>query len=335
MVPPVPIEDSRPIRWGIAGTGRIASSFTRGLSLLPDAEVIAVGSRTQEGADRFAFEHEIPHRHGSYESLADDVDVDVVYIGTPHSRHCDDTLLYLDAGKHVLCEKPFAINHEQATRMADAARWNERFLMEAIWSRFLPAYRELRRLVANGSIGDVKLVEASFGFRAPFDPAHRLFAPELGGGALLDVGLYPVQLAHLLLGAPDDVTATAELGETGVDEQIAVVMSYADGPMAVAMAAIRVELPSTARIAGTSGVIVLPAMMHHPPYLEIDDTHGTVIRIETPSDGNGLHYQAEEVHRCLRARLLESPLMPLADSCAIAHTLDRAREQIGLRYPGE
>jgi predicted dehydrogenase len=145
--------------------------------LLPDAEVIAVGSRTQEGADRFAFEHEIPHRHGSYESLANDTDVDVVYIGTPHSRHCDDTLLYVDAGKHVLCEKPFAINHEQATRMVAAARQNQRFLMEAIWSRFLPAYGELRRLLASGAVGDLKFVEASFGFNAPFDPAHRLFAP--------------------------------------------------------------------------------------------------------------------------------------------------------------
>ena len=237
-----------------------------------------------------------------------------MYIGTPHSRHCDDTLLYLDAGKHVLCEKPFAINHEQATRMAAAARQNQRFLMEAIWSRFLPSYAELRRLVASGAVGDLKFVEASFGFNAPFDPAHRLFAPELGGGALLDVGLYPVQLAHMLLGAPDDVTATAEIGETGVDEQIAVVMSYADGPMAVAMAAIRAALPSTARIGGKSGVIVVPAMMHHPPYLEVHDTHAKVDRIETPNEGNGLHYQAEEVHRCLRAGLLESAVMPLADS---------------------
>ena len=335
MVLPVPIDASRPIRWGIASTGGIAASFTRGLALLPDAEVIAVGSRTQESADRFAFEHEIPHRHGSYESLATDADVDVVYIGTPHSRHCDDTLLYLGAGKHVLCEKPFAINHAQATRMAAAARQHQRFLMEAIWSRFLPAYGEIRRLVASGAIGDLKFVEASFGFNAPFDPAHRLFAPELGGGALLDVGLYPVQLAHMLLGAPDDVTATAEIGETGVDEQIAVVMSYADGPMAVAMAAIRAALPSTARIGGKSGVIVVPAMMHHPPYLEVHDTHAKVDRIETPNEGTGLHYQAEEVHRCLRAGLLESAVMPLADSCAIAHTLDRAREQIGLRYPGE
>jgi predicted dehydrogenase len=335
VVPPVPIEDPRPIRWGIASTGGIAAAFTRGLARLPDAEVIAVASRTPEGADRFAFDHAIPHRHASYESMADDEDVDIVYIGTPHSRHCDDALLYLDAGKHVLCEKPFAINEEQATRMADAARENQRFSMEAIWSRFLPAYVQLREIVSSGRVGAIHMIEASFGFRASFDPAHRLFALELGGGALLDVGLYPVQLAHMLLGVPDDVTATAEIGETGVDEQIAVVMSYDDGPMAVAMAAIRANLPSTAHIGGREGNIVLPAMLHHPAYLEVHGARGAVERIDTPMEGNGLHYQAEEVHRCLRAGLLESSVMPLADSRAIARTMDRARADIGLRYPGE
>ena len=245
MAPPVPIDDSRPIRWGIAATGRIATDFTRGLAQVPDAEVIAVASRTQEGADRFAFEHAIPHRHGSYEAMANDPDVDVVYVGTPHSRHCDDTLLYLNAGKHVLCEKPFAINEEQATRMADAARRNERFLMEAIWSRFLPAYVQLRKLVSDGRIGEIRMVEASFGFRAPFvadaSPvrarARRRRAPRrrpLPGAAR----------AHVVRRARH-VTATAEIGETGVDEQIAVVMAYADGPLAVAMAAIRTDLPST------------------------------------------------------------------------------------------
>jgi predicted dehydrogenase len=219
--------------------------------------------------------------------------------------------------------------------MADAARANNLFLMEAIWSRFLPAYVELRRLVSSGRIGELRMVEASFGFRAPFVPTHRLFALQLGGGALLDVGLYPVQLAHMLLGPPDQVTAAAEIGETGVDEQIAVVMAYADGPLAVAMAAIRTSLPSTARINGSDGVIDVPAMLHHPAYLEVRDALGAVERIDTPMEGNGLHYQAEEVHRCLRAGLRESAVMPLADSCAIAHTLDRAREQIGLRYPGE
>ena len=303
---------------------------------MPDAEVIAVASRTQDGADRFGDEHSIPHRHGSYEAMAADPDVDVVYIGTPHSRHCDDTLLYLDAGKHVLCEKPFAIN--QRAGDADGGRGaGEPALLdggdlEPLPSRVRGSCDDSSRAGGSARSGWSKLPSGS---AAPFVPTHRLFSLELGGGALLDVGLYPVQLAHMLLGPPDRVTAAAEIGETGVDEQIAVVMAYADGPLAVAMAAIRTILPSTARISGSDGVIDVPAMMHHPAYLEVHDAQGTVERIDTPMDGNGLHYQAEEVHRCLRAGLHESAVMPLADSCAIAHTLDRARDQIGLRYPGE
>ena len=169
-----PIDGGRSVRWGIASTGGIANDFALALSRLPDAEVVAVASRTAAAANAFADSHGIPHRHASYEALASDDAVDVVYVGTPHSRHCEHTLLYLHAGKHVLCEKPLAINHAQATRMADAARAAGRFLMEAIWSRFLPAYVELRRLVASGAVGDVRLVEASFGFAAPYDPGRSI-----------------------------------------------------------------------------------------------------------------------------------------------------------------
>ncbi len=206
--------------------------------------------------------------------------------------------------------------------------------MEAIWSRFLPAYVELRRLVTDGAIGDVRLVDASFGFAAPNDPRHRLFDLALGGGALLDVGLYPVQLAHMLLGPPDEVRAVAHLGVTGADEQSAVLLQYADGPLAVALASITTVYACTARVSGTAGAIEVPARFHCPTFLEVH-TGGTTTRVDAPFAGNGLHYEAEEVHRCLRAGKAESTVMPLADSCAIAHTLDRAREQIGLRYPGE
>jgi predicted dehydrogenase len=322
------------VRWGIASTGGIAHDFTSGLAGLRDAEVVAVASRTGAAADAFADVHGIPHRHGSYEAMADDDAVDVVYVASPHSRHYSDTLLYLHAGKHVLCEKPFAINHGQAVRMADAARSHDRFLMEAIWSRFLPAYVELRRLVAEGAIGDVRMVEASFGFAVPFDARHRLFDLELGGGALLDVGLYPVQLAHMLLGPPDGVEAVAQLGVSGADEQSAVLLRYDDGPLAVALAAITTTLACTARVSGTNGAIELPARFHCPVSLDVR-VGGAITRVDAPFVGNGLQYQASEVHRCLRAGQAESAVMPLADSCAIARTLDRAREQIGLRYPGE
>jgi len=206
--------------------------------------------------------------------------------------------------------------------------------MEAIWSRFLPAYVELRRLVADGAIGDVRLVDASFGFAAPFESRHRLFELDLGGGALLDVGLYPVQLAHMLLGPPDDVRAVARLGVTGVDEQSAVLLQYADGPLAVALASITTGYACTARVSGAAGAIEVPARFHCPMFLDVRAA-GARTRVDAPFAGNGLHYEAEEVHRCLRAGDAESAVMPLADSCAIAHTLDRAREQIGLRYPGE
>jgi predicted dehydrogenase len=329
-----PVDAARPVRWGIAATGGIAHDFALALARVADAELVAVASRTAAAATAFADAHGIPHRHATYEAMAADDDVDVVYVGTPHSRHCSDTLLYLSAGKHVLCEKPLALNHAQAARMADAARSAGRFLMEAIWSRFLPAHVELRRLVADGAVGDVRLVDASFGFAAPVVPDHRLFDLALGGGALLDVGLYPVQLAHMLLGPPAEVRAVAQLGTSGVDEQSAVLLQYADGPLAVALASITTAYACTARVSGTAGAIEVPARFHCPTSLEVHFGDRET-RVEAPFAGNGLHYEAEEVHRCLRAGDAESAVMPLTDSCAIAHTLDRAREQIGLRYPGE
>ena len=328
------IDPKRPVRWGIASTGKIAASFTTGLRCLGDAEVVAVASRAQDAADRFGAAHGIARRYASYEALAVDNEVDVVYVGTPHSRHCADTLLFLDGGKHVLCEKPMAINEQQVVAMTDRAVANGRFLMEAMWARFLPAYTVLRALVEGGRIGEVRMVTGSFGFRAPFDPDHRLFAPALGGGALLDIGLYPVQLALMLLGEPERVAAVADIGSTGVDEQVAVTMGFGGGGVAVAEAALRTNLACTARVSGTDGAIDVPAFLHCPAYLDVQSGAGTT-RVDTPMDGNGLHYQAMEVHRCLRAGETQSPIMPLADSRALARTLDRARAEIGLVYPSE
>jgi predicted dehydrogenase len=323
-----------PVRWGIAATGGIARGFTQALARVSDARVVAVASRSVDSAARFGDAHGIDRRYGSYEAMAGDPSVDVVYVATPHVRHCADTVMYLEAGKHVLCEKPLALNAVEARRMMDAAARHDRFLMEAIWTRFLPAYVELRALVSSDAIGAVQFVEGSFGFRMPVDAGHRLFAPELGGGALLDLGIYPVQLADMLLGEPEQVEAVAHLGTTHVDERIAVTMGFPAGAVAVAEAAIRTELSCRGRVGGTEGAVELPAFMHCPQYLEVR-TAGEGRRIECPMQGNGLHYEAEEVHRCLRAGKRESPVMPLADTLAIARTLDRARERVGLRYPGE
>jgi predicted dehydrogenase len=326
---------SETIRWGIAATGHIASKFVEDLALLDDATVMAVGSRSAERADTFADEFGIPGRHATYEALATDPEVDVVYVASPASRHLDNALLFLEAGKHVLCEKPFALNRAQATRMIDAARAGDRFLMEALWSRFLPAYVAVRERLAEGRIGETQFVEADFGFRLPVDPAHRLFDPAQGGGALLDLGIYPLQFATMVLGPVESVRALGQIGATGVDETTVVTLGHDGGALSVSKASIRLDLRCTARIAGSDGAIELPAFMHYPGHVTVRQGGAVVERVEASFDGNGLRFQASEVHRCLREGLTESPVMPAEETLRLATVLDDVRAQIGLRYPGE
>ena len=315
-------------RWGIAATGGIAATFVQALHQTPDAELVAVGSRTQERADAFAAEWGIPRAHGSYESLAVDDEVDVVYVATPQSRHADDACLFLDHDKHVLCEKPLAMTEGEVLRMTATAQLHERFLMEAIWSRFLPAYVTLWELLLSGRIGEPLMVEADFGFRMPVDPAHRLFDPARGGGALLDLGVYPLQLASLVLGAPDRVVASGHYGATDVDETVAATLHHPGGRLAVVKASIRVNMACTARIAGTEGSIELPAFMHCPEGLVVRDAFGQAEEIRRPIEGEGLRYQVSEVHRCLNEGAGESPFMTLGESARMAATMDAIREQI-------
>jgi predicted dehydrogenase len=322
------------IRWGIAATGGIAHGFATGLAATDDAQTVAVASRTAERAEEFGAEFDIPHRHASYETLAADPDVDVVYVASPHSRHEPDTLLFLEAGKHVLCEKPFALNERQARRMVDAARSRGLFVMEAIWSRFLPAYRLLGELLADGVIGEVDSVDADFGIRFPYEPKHRLFDLALGGGALLDLGIYPLQLASLVLGPPTEVHAVAALATTGADQHVAAVLAHASGALATVRAATQANLACTARISGSAGVVDLPPFMHCPTSLTVTTPRG-VDHLEAPIVGQGLRYQVAEVHRCIRAGELESPVIPHAETLDLANTMDRIRAQIGVRYPGE
>lgn len=323
------------VRWGIAATGGIAHSFAEGLSQLPDADLVAVASRSQERADAFGDEFDVARRHGSYEALASDDDVDVVYVATPASRHHADALLFLDAGKAVLCEKPFALNEAQAAQMIAAAADRGVFLMEAMWSRFLPSYVTLGEVIAAGRIGEVRLVEANFGWRAPtVDPTNRHFDLALGGGGLLDLGVYPVQLCSLLLGEPDSVAATGHIGETGVDEQVAAVLGHQHGAVGIVTAALRTNLTCAARIAGTEGVIDLPAFMHCPVSLTISTADG-VETLERPIEGQGLRFQVEEVHACLREGRMQSSVMSHDETLSIMRTLDRIRADIGLRFPVE
>ncbi len=304
------------------------------MELVPDGDITAVASRSIERADAFAERHRIPTRHEGFEALAADPDVDVVYVATPHSRHEADTIAFLEAGKHVLCEKPFALNSAQARRMVDEARSRGLFLMEAMWSRFLPAYSMLTDIIGSGRIGEVQLVDADFGFRRQVDPQHRLFAPELGGGALLDLGVYPVQLCHLLLGAPTGISARGTIGTTGVDELTVALLEHDGGALGVVGASLSTPLGCTARISGTRGWVELPAMMHCPDSLTVGSDAG-VETLQAGWEGDGLRFQVEHVQRCIAEGLTESPVMALDESVAIAATLDSVRASVGVVYPGE
>ncbi len=323
------------IRWGIIGTGGIAHQFARALALLADAELTAVGSRTQRSADEFGDEFNVPRRHASYEALAADPDVDVVYISTPHPLHYENSLLCLDAGKAVLCEKPFTINAVEAAALSARARAKRLFLMEAMWTRFFPAAYRLRELLAQGAIGDVRLLQADFGFRADFNPQSRLFDLKLGGGALLDIGVYPVSFASMVLGTARDVASVVELGTTGADEQVAITLKYDGGRLASLTATLQADTPHEAIICGTNGRIRVHRHFFQPQKLTVEIGGGEPAEIELPVQGSGYQYQAEEVGRCLRAGLLESPIMPLDETLAIMQTLDRIRAPWGLTYPTE
>ena len=326
------------IRWGIMGTGNIAHKFARGLALLPDAEVVSVGSRRQETADAFGDEFSVPHRHASYDALVGDGDVDVVYVSTPHTFHRDNTLLALEAGKHVLCEKPFAINARQARDMVEAARDKGRFLMDAVWSRFLPTHVRAREILASGVLGEIRMVHADFGFRGTVDPRQRLFNPELGGGALLDVGIYDVQLASMVFGeAPTEIAALTSIGSTGVDEQSAMLLEYSGGRMAQLSCAIRTTTHHEASFFGTEGRLRLEAPWWRGTALTVWMRPGPEggETSHHPYEGNGYQHEAAEVMACLRAGKLESDIMPLDETLSLMETLDAVRAQWGLVYPME
>ncbi len=323
------------IRWGILGTGNIAHQFARGLATTDAAELVAVGSRTAEAAGKFADEFGVPHRHASYEALADDPDVDAVYVSTPHPFHYANTLLCLNGGKAVLCEKPFAMNAREADEMIALAREKGLFLMEAMWTRFTPAMAKIRSLIAEGEIGEVRLLQADFGFRAKFDPTIRAFAPELGGGAVLDVGVYPISLASMIFGEPAQILSAAHLGATGVDEQNAIIFSYAAGQLAVLTSAVSTTTPQEAVIMGTEGMIRLPSPWWRPQGFTLKRPGQEPEAFDLPFKGNGYDYEAEEVGRCLRAGELESKILPLSETRSIMQTMDSLRAQWELVYPSE
>ncbi len=321
------------IRWGILGTGKIARQFAAGLRNLPDATLMAVGSRTVESANVFGEQFAVAHRHAGYEGLVNDPDVDVVYVATPHSAHCENTLLALAAGKAVLCEKPFTINAREAEQVITLARQRKLFLMEAMWTRCFPMMEKLRELLVGKVIGEVRMLTADFGFRAEYHEEERLFSPAAGGGALLDVGVYPVALASMIFGMPTRVVSHAQLGKTGVDEEAAIILSHARGELAVLSAAIRLETPQEAIIMGTTGRIRIHSPWWRPAAMTISREGRNDELREFPFAGNGYQLEAAEVMTCLRAGKLESRVMPLDETLSIMRTLDAIRAQWGLKYP--
>jgi predicted dehydrogenase len=322
------------IRWAILGTGDIARQFATDLGQVEGAELLAVGSRRQETADRFGTTHGIPRCYPSYEAVVADPEVDVVYIGTPHAYHAANSLLCLDAGKPILCEKPFALNARQAETVIARARERQLFCMEAMWTFCFPAMEKLEALIAEGALGAVRWCRAGFSFRADYEADSRIYDPALGGGSLLDVGIYPVALAQRLLGSAPTVIQSTVCKATGVDEEAAVLLQFASGAQAMLSSSLRVDEPQQALIVGEDGYVRFDDRFFEPRAFTLVTKRGEQ-RFTFESGNLGYCYEAREVGRCLRAGQIESPRVPLAGTLAVMRTLDALRAQWGLRYPDE
>lgn len=318
-----------PIRWGVAGTGNIVRSFTEAFSGAGEGEIVAVASRSAASAERFAADHGIDRAHGSYEDLAADPDVDAVYVGGIHPVHAPQTVMFLEAGKHVLVEKPIALTAREVDEMIAAATTNDRFLMEAMWMRFNPAHVEAMARIADGAIGEVRRVHGDFSFALPHDPEHRLLDRSKGGSGMLDLGIYPLTLAWWALGEPETIRVVGHLAETGVDDEVTLLCGWPGGAAATLTASLRINGTLTARIEGTEGAADFPFPAHATDTVTI--TRGGETETITGAPAS-LHHQVVEVHRCLRAGERESPRMPWATSRAMMARFDDLRAELGVVY---
>ena len=323
------------IKWGIMGLGRIAHSFAKGLSFVRDAELTAVGSRSLEKANGFSHQYGVQFAYGSYEELVRNDELQIIYIATPHGRHYEDMLLCLEHGKAVLCEKSFTLNAEQAKHVFDVALSKKLFVMEALWTRFLPVMSGVRKLLAENTIGRLRILTADLGINFKFDSQSRLFNPNLGGGALLDLGVYPVSLSQWLLGIPISISSEVILGKTKVDEQEVISLRYDGGILASLFASIRSMTPSQAIIMGTEGMIKIHAPLYNPSGITLVHSDGEEEYQKALCEGNGYNYEIEEANRCLRAGITESLTMPWADTIAVMEIMDTLRDKWGMHYPQE
>jgi predicted dehydrogenase len=320
------------VRWGVLATGGIAAQFAADLALVEGAELAAAGSRSQKSADAFAERFGFARAHGSYEALAADDEVDVVYVATPHAMHFDAALACIEGGKGVLVEKPITLDLTQAARLVAAARERGVFLMEAMWMRMNPAIRKITELVDEGAIGWISSIHADFGLHGPFPASHRLRDPKLGGGALLDLGVYPLNLVHLILGPPSQVRSWAHLTPEGVDENTGVLLGYENGAVAAVTCSINGESRNAASITGTEGRIDLPPGFFVPREFTLTRPGLAAETFQFDFEGSGYQFEAAEVQRCLRAGDLESPLMPHTTTLEMMTLMDTIRSEIGVTY---
>ncbi len=328
--------EAPPLRWGILATGGIASAFVTALAAHTRQQVVAVGSRSAERAQAFATKHGIGRAHPSYQALVADPEVDAVYVATPHSEHRDNALLAIAAGKHVLVEKAFTRNAAEAAQVFDAARSAGVLVMEAMWPRYLPQTDVLRQLLTDGVLGDIACVIADHGQYFDFDPLHRLFNPDLAGGAMLDLGIYPVSFAAMVLGSPESVMANGTVTSTGVDAQVSMVLDKG-AAQAVLFTTLLAKTPTTATVSGTLARAELSGSLYAPGTLTVTSRTGDrlVREPDAITGSGGLCYEAAELARCVADGRRESRLLRWAETVAIMKTMDEIRRQVGVRLPGE
>ena len=322
---------SEKVKWGIIGLGKIAGKFAEGLRDAENAELYAVASRDKEKAEDFAGDYEAVKSFGSYEELMQDEDVEVIYIATPHVFHHDLTIECLQNGKAVLCEKPFAMNYSEAKEMIEAARKNNVFLMEALWTAFLPHFQDVLDKVENKEFGTIKSLKADFGFPAEFDKEKRLFNKSLGGGSLLDIGIYPVFLAYKLLGMPESIEAEAEMTETGVDNKCDITFNYPNGLKAKLFSTFKEKTPTSAEIIFDDAKMVINSRFHEPTSVTTHIGEKHEIR-DYGVENNGYTYEAEHVSKMLRDGKIESDIWTFQNTLDIVKLLDDIRSKIELEY---
>ncbi len=322
------------IKWGIVGPGKIAGRFARDLALVDDGTLQAVASRSVDRAQEFAREYSAPKYFDSYEQMLMEGGIDIVYIATPHPFHLEQALLALEHKVPVLCEKPISLNRKEVVKMVQAARANQTFLMEALWTRFIPAIQKALSIVQSGEMGEVEQVEAEFCFIAPQDPNSRLYDLALGGGSLLDIGIYPLFLSYLFLGQPEEIVASGQLAPTGADQTCSMTLSYPDNKSAALHCSIITDSMMPARLTLSKGYILIKPRWHESTGLTIIKAGEEAQEIDLPPIGMGFSHEIRECHDCLRNQKIESSFWSHSDSLNLMTMMDNIREQIGVKYPG-